>query len=96
MQGMTDMTKTFRETLQAKLKQYMREYLIKLRRDMELSKEQMAERLYIDARSYSYIESGTYLCGFMTFCAILQICPDKEKLIKDLEAILTEVWNEAA
>ncbi len=67
-----------------------------LRRDLELSKEQMAEKLYIDVRSYSYIESGTYLCGFMTFCAILQVCPDKPKLLKDLENILTEAWNEAA
>lgn len=88
--------KTFKAVLQAKFKRYMREYIIKLRRDMGLSKERMAERLYIDVRSYSYIESGTYLCGFITFCAILQICPDKEKLISDLEEILSEAWNEAA
>ena len=90
------MNKDFKTILQAKLKRYMRSYLIRLRDDLGLSKEQMAERLYIDGRSYSYIESGTYLCGFMTFCAILQICPDKEKLINELEVILVEAWNEAA
>lgn len=90
------MTKTFRAVLQAKLKRYMRDYLIKLRRDLGLSKEQMAEKLYIDGRSYSYIEGGTYLCGFMTFCAILQICPDKDKLIGELEGLIVEAWNEAA
>lgn len=90
------MNKTFKAVLQVKLKRYMRDYLIKLRSSLGLSKEQMAEKLYIDGRSYSYIESGTYLCGFMTFCAILQICPDKPKLISELEGILVEAWNEAA
>lgn len=90
------MNKTFKAILQAKVKRYMRDYLIRLRRDMELSKEQMAEKLYIDVRSYSYIEGGTYLCGFLTFCAILQICPDRDKLIRDLGGLLVEAWNEAA
>ncbi len=90
------MNKNFKAILQAKVKRYMRDYLIRLRRDMELSKEQMAEKLYIDVRSYSYIEGGTYLCGFLTFCAILQICPDRDKLIRDLGKLLTEAWNEAA
>ena len=90
------MNRTFRAELQAKLKVYIRGYVLSIRRNLNITKEQMAEELNIDVRSYSYIESGVYLCSFITFLSILRTSQDKIKLLNDIEEIFIEVWNEAA
>ena len=91
---MTVQRQTFRARFQEELKRYMRVFLIKLRNDMHISKENMAELLHMDVRSYSYIEDGTYLCGLITFIALLKICPNKMRLLSDIAEIFEKVYEE--
>lgn len=83
----------FRRKFHYEMRRYMRTYFIRLRGKMELTREQMAELLQMDTRTYADKENGTDLCGLITFIALLRICPDKSGLLNDVLKIFTEVLD---
>ena len=88
----------FRGRLQETLIKYMSQYLKRLRKDLGMTQDKMAEALHLDTRSYQIYESGDGLCGLVTFIILFHdLCPHKRQLLKDLYEIIIEVWtNEAA
>ncbi len=85
--GRTD----FRQKFHLEMKKYMRTYFLRLRGGMKLTREQMAELLHMDTRTYADKENGSHLCGFTTFIALLKICPDRAELLDDVLKIFAEV-----
>lgn len=70
------------------LKIYFKNELVSKRAELEISQEQMAERLNISLRSYSNLEHGVYCCSLYSFINYVNNCGvDKEKLFFDISEI---------
>ena len=78
------------------LKKVARDSILQTRTALGLSQEQMAARLYMSARSYSYLESGTSCCSALTLVLYLVFCcPDVSSFFSVLRAEFEKV-NRAA
>lgn len=68
---------------QANLKAFLREEIIKAAAEQKLTKEQAAEILGIDARSYAYLKAGKNMCSASTLILFLtRMCPDTTAFIQ--------------
>ena len=63
---------------------------------LKISQEQMAAKLHMSVRSYSYLESGTSCCSALTLVLyLLYYCPDVSEFLAELKAAFEKV-DEAA
>lgn len=76
------------------LKKKFRNELIVKRAELELSQEEMAEKLNISLRSYSNLEHGTSFCSALSLINFVNNCNvDKEKLFAMFEKIINDAEN---
>ena len=66
----------FRDALQV----FLAERIKRSRKEHGYSQETMAEKLYISARSYSYLESGTYCCSASTLMFFILILSEDDMI----------------
>lgn len=75
-------------------KKSFRNELITKRAELELSQEEMAEKLNISLRSYSNLEHGISFCSALTLINFVNNCDvDKEKLFAMFEKIINNAEN---
>ena len=77
---------------QCELKKYLREELLKTRYAKALSQEKMAPFLEISTRALGSVEDGDScpsLVTFLFFC--YRLCPEPDRLLRDIFSILTEL-----
>lgn len=76
------------------LKKSFRNELITKRAELELSQEEMAEKLNISLRSYSNLEHGISFCSALSLINFVNNCNvDKEKLFAMFENIINNAEN---
>lgn len=76
------------------LKKKFRNELIAKRAELELSQEEMAEKLNISLRSYSNLEHGISFCSALSLINFVNNCDvDKEKLFAMFEKIINDAEN---
>lgn len=76
------------------LKKNFRNELITKRAELNLSQEQMAEKLNISLRSYSNLEHGISFCSALSLINFVNNCDvDKEKLFAMFEKIINDAEN---
>lgn len=76
------------------LKNSFKNELITKRAELELSQEEMAERLNISLRSYSNLEHGICFCSALSLINFVNNCNvDKEKLFSMFEKIINDAEN---
>ena len=77
------------------LKKSFRNELIIKRAELELSQEEMAERLNISLRSYSNLEHGISFCSALSLINFVNNCDvDKEKLFATFAEIMNDTEKE--
>lgn len=77
------------------LKKKFRNELITKRAELELSQEEMAERLNISLRSYSNLEHGISFCSALSLINFVNNCDvDKEKLFSIFDEIINDAKNQ--
>ena len=76
------------------LKSILKNELISKRAELNLSQEEMAERLDISLRSYSNLEHGICFCSALPLINFINNCNvDKDKLFSDFEKIINNSEN---
>ena len=76
------------------LKTKFKNELINKRAELELSQEEMAERLNISLRSYSNLEHGKSFCSALSLINFINNCDvDKEKLFSMFDEIINDADN---
>lgn len=74
-----------RKTYHTILKAQFHAQLIRARVRLDLTQAEMAERLYMDDRSYSDLDTGKSCCSAVTLALFLvYICEDIESFVEDL------------
>lgn len=77
------------------LKKSFRNELITKRAELNLSQEQMAEKLNISLRSYSNLEHGISFCSALSLINFVNNCDvDKEKLFSMFAEIMNDADNQ--
>ena len=77
------------------LKKSFRNELITKRAELELSQEEMAEKLNISLRSYSNLEHGISFCSALSLINFVNNCDvDKEKLFATFAEIMNDTENQ--
>ncbi len=77
------------------LKKGFRNELITKRAELELSQEEMAEKLNISLRSYSNLEHGISFCSALSLINFVNNCNvDKEKLFSMFDEIMNDAENQ--
>lgn len=62
---------------QNELKSFLREQIMQTAEEQDLTKDQVAELLGIDSRSYAYLKAGSYMPSASTLIVYLvKMCPD--------------------
>lgn len=75
---------------QDSIKPFLREQILATAKELNLTTEQTAELLAIDARSYAYLKAGKYACSATTLIVYLtKMCPDPVKFIEDARIVVT-------
>ena len=76
------------------LKKNFRNELITKRAELNLSQEQMAEKLNISLRSYSNLEHGISFCSALSLINFVNNCNvDKEELFSMFAEIMNDAEN---
>lgn len=74
---------------QDNIKSFLRNQILETAQELKLTKEQTAELLGIDARTYAYIKAGKYACSSATLVVYLaKMCPDPMKFIEDAREVV--------
>ena len=77
------------------LKKSFRNELIIKRAELELSQEEMAEKLNISLRSYSNLEHGISFCSALSLINFVNNCDvDKDKLFSMFDEIMNDAENQ--
>ena len=77
-----------REEYHNKLKIYFRNKLLLARGKLNLTQEQMSERLEISLRNYSELERGKNSCNALTLALFLiYCCPDVKQFLNELKEL---------
>lgn len=74
-----------RNELEAIIKRELRGLALRTRARLDLTQEQMAERLTMNPRSYIDIESGVCMCGTLTTLLLLMEQPDPLTVLDGLK-----------
>ena len=86
-----------KKVLHTAIKDYLQKKIVNFRVTNNLSQGKMAEKLYMDLRSYVDIENGKSACSMVTFVVfILVISPDSSEILGDLQKIIKEELDDAA
>ena len=81
-----------KHTYQDALKPVLHKYIMDTIYQLDLTDEQVAELLFIDARSYAYFKSGTTMCGATTLLLFLvNICPDANEFLQDVKSFINSI-----
>lgn len=76
------------------MKKFISQKLQSTRADMELTQEQMSERLMISSHSYAELEHGKYFCSATTLINFVNNCEiDKDELFSDFKNLLKNTDN---
>ena len=76
------------------LKNSLSNELITKRAELNLSQEEMAERLDISLRSYSNLEHGICFCSALSLINFINNCDvDKDKLFSEFKDIINHSQN---
>lgn len=81
------------------IKEYLCEQIKAFRAENGWSKKTMAEKLYMDTRSYSNLEKGNYACGTVTLISFLfTVLPADRRLIllDELQKLISKILSGAA
>ena len=71
-----------------KLKKFFRKKLLATRSELNLTQEQMSEKLSMSVRSYSDLEGGKSTCGVLTLVLFLiYFCPDTKQFLNELKKV---------
>ena len=74
---------------QDSIKPFLREQIMEAAEEQNLTKEQAAEILGIDARSYAYLKSGKNMCSASTLIVYLaKMCPDPVAFIEAAKKVV--------
>lgn len=75
-------------------KKYFRYYLLQSRNQLDLTQNQMAEKLNMSNRAYASLESGKSCCSAITLVFFLLLCMDSyDKFLEDLRKEFKEVYE---
>lgn len=86
-----------KKQIEAVVKQYIREELLKTRNALNISQAEMARRLEISSRAYTNLEGGKCCCSSVTlFIYLTNCCPDQEAFMEGLKAALDQVKADVA
>lgn len=66
------------ESYKARAKEFLAEYVDELRRERQLTQEQMAERLHITCRAYGDLERGKYCFSAVALLFLLLMLGEDE------------------
>ena len=76
---------------QDNVKPFLHDQITKTAKELNLTKEEIAEILAIDSRSYAYLKSGQSMCSATTLLVYLtKLCPDPMQFIEDAKDIIDE------
>ena len=82
-----------RNELESIVKAYFRGIALRTRARLDLTQEQMAERLAMNPRSYIDIESGVCMCGTLTVLLLLMDQPDPKAVLEELNDKFKKLYN---
>lgn len=79
------------------LKTFFREKIFLRRDELEITQEEMADRLMMACRTYVDIEHGKSGCGVLTLAIYLvYICADPIDFLNELRNVFEDIIKEAA
>ena len=84
-----------RKKIRKKLKQELNALAKTIRSQLNLTKTKMAEKLFMNDRSYIDIESGVNMCGTLTTVLILAEMDDPKSYLEELKSKLHEASENA-
>lgn len=82
-----------RSEMEAELKEFLRDLILRLRQDKGYTQAKMAEALVMSERAYEYLENGDTSCGVLTTILIVLGMDERDKLLDDLRARLTRAYE---
>ena len=82
-----------RTEMEAELKEFLRDFILRLRQDKGLTQAKMAEALVMSERAYEYIENGDTSCGVLTTILVVLEMDDRDSLLGDLRIRLTRAYE---
>ena len=85
-----------RKEYQKILKAVFRGWLLHMRDALNLTQVQMAEKLYMDERSYVDLEHGKSCGGALTLVVFLLCCPEPTKFFEELRHAFEAATEKAA
>lgn len=81
-----------REIYRIALKNFLRFEFLNARIQLQLTQEEMAEKLNISTVAYNEIENGVYLCSTTTLALfIANCCPNPEAFVQELQSIIEKI-----
>lgn len=84
-----------REEYHNKLKKFFRNKLLLTRSNLNLTQEQISEKLQISVRNYANLENGKSICGTLTLVLFLiHYCPNPNEFLNELKALYESGNNE--
>ncbi len=83
-----------RDKVEQILKQELRFLALKTRNHLELTQKQMSELLFMNEKSYSYIETGVYMCGTLTCIILIMMQEDPNDFLQNLKQKIDKVYDE--
>ena len=84
-----------RDNIEKVLKKELETLAKNTRRHLNLTKTKMAEKLFMNDRSYIDIESGVNMCGTLTTVLILAEMDDPKSYLEELKSKLHEASENA-
>lgn len=73
------------------IKPFLSKQIAQSAKELNLTQEQIAERLEIATRSYAYLQDGTYMCSTTTLLLYLtRVCPNPEKFLNEAKKIFED------
>ncbi len=71
------------------LKPYLREQIISAVENNHLTKDEAAELLAIDTRTFAYLKAGKSMCSTATLLMyLIKLCPDTERFLQEISEIV--------
>ena len=82
-----------RDEIEIILKQELRLLALRTRASLHITQKEMSELLCMNEKSYSYIETGVYMCGTSTCVLLLMMQEDPKSFLDDLKIKINKVYE---
>ena len=82
-----------RTEMESELKEFLRDFILRLRQDKGLTQAKMAEALVMSERAYEYLENGDTSCGVLTTILVVLEMNNRDMLLDDLRVRLTRAYE---